>query len=165
MAHRIAYAIAILALCSPAFGQIDPKAEPFLDFTDMVQKSAIPMRTADYTLCSTSYGSDETEGEMCTRIMDFANRRMMSQTTSSKGDEAMTFKMVYANGQATMTDAFSEEPTALPKDQVAILERSFDYAADVVETGGALPDEVLSATYDGDVRYGEASAGSRSQPA
>jgi len=117
VAHRIAYAIAILALCSPAFGQIDPKAELFLDFTDMVQKSAIPMRTADYTLCSTSYGSDETEGEMCTRtVMDFANRRMMSQTTSSKGDEAMTSKMVYANGQATMTDAFSEEPTALPKD-------------------------------------------------
>lgn len=163
MVRYVVCVMALFALFSPAFGQIDPKARPFLDFTDVTdaaQKPVMPTRTVDYTLCSTFYESGAAEGEMCNRtVMDFVNRQMMSQTTSSRGDDAMTFKMVYADGQATMKDAFSEGPTALPKDQVALLERSFDYAADVVVTGGALPDEVLSATYDGVVKYGEVVGG------
>jgi hypothetical protein len=36
-------------------------------------------------------GGDEAEGEMRHRtVMDFVNRRMMSQTISSRGDDALT---------------------------------------------------------------------------
>ncbi len=53
---------------------------------------------------------------MCHRtVLDFVNRRMMSQTISSRGDDAMTFTMVYADGQATVKDAFSEKPIPCPK--------------------------------------------------
>jgi len=151
----------LLALSSPVFGQIDPRAEPFLDFTD--SPPVTPTRTIDYTLCSIFYHGEpesEAEGELCVRtVMDFVNRRMLSQTTSRRGDDALGFEMVYADGQATMTDDMTGEPIALPQEQVALLERSFDYAADVVETGGALPNELLSATYDGVVAYGDVVSG------
>jgi len=148
---RLAHTLTLM-LVSLSFGQIDPKAEPFLDFIAAQEPTAsIHIRTADYTLCSTAYGSGVRE--TCTRtVMDFVNRRLIVETHAD-GDDTLD-KMVYADGQAATTDSFSEEPTVLPKDQVAILERSLDYAADVVQNGGALPDSVLSATYDGVVTYG-----------
>lgn len=156
MFKRLSCVVVFAALVSSAFGQIDPKAEPFLEFIKLPQKPSVPTRTADYTLCSTSYDG-EAEDETCVRtVMDFVNRRLMSQTGS---DDALEFKMIYAGGQARITDAFLEKPMILPKDQTAILERSFNYAADAVQTGGVLPDEVLNASYDGVVKYGEVVSG------
>ena len=149
----------LLTLVSLVFGQIDPKAEPFLGFTNGVQnapqKSDVSVRALDYTLCNTSYESADQKGETCIRtVIDVQNRRMLSEALVD-GDESLAFRMVYKNGRAIMADPVSEKPLVLPKAQAAILKKSFDYIADLGDTGGVLPDKVLSATYDGTVKYGK----------
>ena len=148
-------------MLSFVFGQIDPKAKPFLGSINEAQNitPGATTRTLDYILCSTSH--EDNKGKTCTRtVVDFVNRRMMVEAHSDT-DKSENFQLIYKNGQATITDAFSEKPTVFPKDQAAIVKRSFEYIAEVAKTGGTLPDKVLSATYDGTVRYGKVIGGTQ----
>lgn len=149
MFRRVAFGV-LLGLTAIGPSQIDPAARPFLE--NVAVGARVPVRTLDYTICSISYEeSDDTQ--TCVRTAsDFANQRLLVQTGS--GDKAVT-EMIYTDGQVRVRNPVSNKPTVLPKDQAAILKRSFDYLAEMVRTGGALPDEVLSATYDGVHCYDE----------
>ena len=144
----------LLAFTTAGFGQIDPAAQPFLE--NVAVGARVPVRFLDYTICSISYEeSDDTE--TCVRAAsDFANQRLLVQT--GFGDEAVT-EMVYADGRVRVRDPVSGKPTVLPEDQAAIIKRSFNYLAEMVRTGGALPDKILRATYDGVKSYGKVVSG------
>ena len=149
MFQRVAFGV-LLALTVVGPGQIDPAAKPFLE--EVAVGARVPVRSLDYTLCSISYEEND-DTETCVRTAsDFVNQRFLVQT--GFGDEAVT-EMVYANGQVRTRDPVSGKPTVLPEDQTAIIKRSYTYISEMVGTGGALPDEILRATYDGVRNYGQ----------
>lgn len=77
---------------------------------------------------------------------------------SLEAGKAVT-ETVYADGKVRQRNPVSGRPRALPEDQAAIIKRSFDHLAELVRTGGALPDGVLRATYGGFRSYGRVVSG------
>lgn len=154
MFQRVAFGV-LLAFSAIGFGQIDPAARPFLENV-AAARPRVPVRALDYTICYISYEeSDRTE--TCVRTAaDFVGQRMLME--SREVGKAVT-EMVYADGQVRQGDSVSGRPGVLPEDQAAIVKRSFDYLAELVRTGGALPDEILRATYDGFRSYGKVVSG------
>ncbi len=144
----------LLAFTTMGLGQIDPAAKPFLE--NVAVGARVPVHSLDYTLCYISY-KERDDTETCVRTAsDFANQRFLVQT--GFGDEAVT-EMIYADGQARTRDPVSGKPTVLPEDQAAIIKRSFDYISEMVRTGGALPNTILHATYDGVRSHGNVVSG------
>lgn len=145
----------LLALVTIGFGQIDPAAQPFLESVRPVAPP-VPVRSLDYTICYTSY-EEADRTETCVRTAaDFAGQRMLME--SRDGGKTVT-ETVSSGGRVRMRDPVSGRPTVLPEDQAAIIRRSFNYGAEMVRTGGALPDEILGATYDGFRSYGKIVSG------
>lgn len=141
----------LFAISASGFGQIDPAAKPFLANVAAVEPR-VPVRALDYTLRFTSHEEGD-ETETCVRTaLDFVEQRMLSRTRYG-GETVM--EIIYADGQVRMIDPIGGEPTVLPKGQAAVIKRIFRYSADLVRTGGALPEKILRATYDGVKSYGE----------
>ncbi len=145
----------LLAFSALGFGQIDPAARPFLENARPVAPR-VPVRSLDYTICYTSH-EKANRTEACVRTAaDFVGQQMLME--SRDGGKTVT-ETVFSGGRVRMRDPVSGRPTVLPEDQAAIIKRSFNYLAELVRTGGALPDEILHATYDGFRSHGRVVSG------
>ncbi len=77
---RRVLSLILFVLGAPAWAQLDPKAQPYLDayLAAFTQHQPTEVKTVDMTMCIDSVG--ESAGpEVCTRsVMDFSRRWMMS---------------------------------------------------------------------------------------
>ncbi len=100
---RCALLIALVAVLTPVFAQIEPAARPFLASTE-VARPRFAIRALDYTICLIIHEGEAADAESCVRsAIDFSGRRLLAETESRFGEDEVQTKIVYKGGQARMT--------------------------------------------------------------
>lgn len=137
-----------LVFTAQSYAQVDERAKELLDGLQ-VAVQVDDFRSIDQTTVTTLYLDGE-EFESITRsVVDFENERFVVITEFS----GSTSKMVHQNGETTMT--IDGEPVSTSSFSDSIVEGMFDVDSYIAMFEGA--DD--SATYDGEVSYGDVLAG------